>query len=100
MELFIVFVFILGYLGITLEHSLKVDKLVPSLLMMAFAWAGVSIGLNDFGAWFNSAAHELMDITGMNAIDRGHLMQETLLHHFGKTSEILKIGRASCRERV
>src|SRR5690554_6664186 len=89
MELFIVFVFILGYLGITLEHSLKVDKLVPSLLMMAFAWAGVSIGLNDFGAWFNSAAHELMDITGMNAIDRGHLMQETLLHHFGKTSEIL-----------
>src|SRR5690554_5272411 len=30
-----------------------------------------------------------MDITGMNAIDRGHLMQETLLHHFGKTSEIL-----------
>lgn len=89
MELFIVFVFILGYLGITLEHSLKVDKLVPSLLMMAFAWAGVSIGLNDFGAWFNSAAHELMNITGMNAIDRGHLMQETLLHHFGKTSEIL-----------
>lgn len=89
MELFIVFVFILGYLGITLEHSLKVDKLVPSLLMMAFAWAGVSIGLNDFGVWFNSAAHELMDITGMNAIDRGHLMQETLLHHFGKTSEIL-----------
>lgn len=89
MELFIVFVFILGYLGITLEHSLKVDKLVPSLLMMAFAWAGVSIGLNDFGAWFNSAAHELMDITGMNANDRGHLMQETLLHHFGKTSEIL-----------
>ncbi|HLV43304.1 MAG TPA: sodium:proton antiporter NhaD [Brumimicrobium sp.] len=89
MELFIVFVFILGYLGITLEHSLKVDKLVPSLLMMAFAWAGVSIGLDDFTMWFNSAGHELMDITGMGSEDRSALMESTLLHHFGKTTEIL-----------
>jgi Na+/H+ antiporter NhaD/arsenite permease-like protein len=89
MELFIVFVFILGYLGITLEHSLKVDKLVPSLLMMAFAWAGVSIGLDDFTMWFNSSAHELMDITAMGSEQRGELMEETLLHHLGKTSEIL-----------
>src|SRR5690554_6342780 len=89
MELFIVFVFILGYLGVTLEHSLKVDKLVPSLLMMAFAWAGVSIGLDDFTIWFDSAAHELMDITGMAPELRSELMEETLLHHFGKTSEIL-----------
>lgn len=89
MELFIVFVFILGYLGITLEHSLKVDKLVPSLLMMAFAWAGVSIGLDDFTIWFDSAGHQLLDITGMASAERSHLMDETLLHHFGKTSEIL-----------
>lgn len=89
MELFIVFVFILGYLGITLEHSLKVDKLVPSLLMMAFAWAGVSIGLSDFTMWFNSAAHEMMDITGMADVEKSALMQEALLHHLGKTSEIL-----------
>lgn len=89
MELFIVFVFILGYLGITLEHSLKVDKLVPSLLMMAFAWAGVSIGLDDFTMWFDSAGHQLMDITGMASEDRLLLMEGTLLHHFGKTSEIL-----------
>lgn len=89
MELFIVFVFILGYLAITLEHSLKVDKLVPSLLMMALAWAGVSIGLDDFSLWFDTAGHELLDITGMTHEERSHLMDETLLHHFGKTSEIL-----------
>lgn len=89
MELFIVCVFILGYLGITLEHSLKVDKLVPSLLMMAFAWAGVSIGLDDFTMWFDSAGHQLLDITGMAPEARGRLMDDTLLHHFGKTSEIL-----------
>ncbi|WP_394335964.1 sodium:proton antiporter NhaD [Brumimicrobium salinarum] len=89
MELFIIIVFVLGYLGITLEHSLKVDKLIPSLLMMAFAWAGVSIGLNDFTSWFNSAAHELIDISGMSIEAKGDLMDETLLHHLGKTAEIL-----------
>src|SRR5690554_1875927 len=89
MELFIVFVFILGYIGITLEHNLKVDKLVPSLLMMAFAWAGISIGLNDFTTWFSTTGEGLMDITGMVSEERSLLMKETLLHHFGKTAEIL-----------
>jgi len=54
MEIFIVTVFVLGYLAITLEHSLKIDKLVPALLMMALAWAGIAFGLDDFTQWFNS----------------------------------------------
>ena len=45
METIIVVVFILGYLAITLEHTLKVDKLVPALLMMAVAWACIAFGL-------------------------------------------------------
>lgn len=89
MELFIVFVFVLGYLAITLEHSLKVDKLVPSLLMMAFAWAGIAFGLPDFTSWFDSANHEVMDIAGVGVEQKGDLLEETLLHHFGKTCEIL-----------
>ena len=48
MEIAIVVVFILGYLAITLEHSLKIDKLVPALLMMAAAWALVAIGIDGF----------------------------------------------------
>ncbi|MGM0480227.1 MAG: sodium:proton antiporter NhaD [Bacteroidota bacterium] len=89
MELFIVFVFVLGYLAITLEHSLKVDKLVPSLLMMAFAWAGIAFGLPDFTSWFDSANHEVMGIAGVGIEQKGDLLEETLLHHFGKTCEIL-----------
>ena len=89
MEIFIVSVFILGYLAITLEHSLKVDKLVPSLLMMALAWAGVAFGLDQFTMWFNSETHQLMDITGVGHEDRLETMEGTLLHHFGKTCEIL-----------
>jgi len=89
MELFIVVVFVLGYLAITLEHSLKVDKLVPSLLMMALAWAGIAFGLPDFTSWFDSANHEIMNLSDVGVKEKGELMEETLLHHFGKTCEIL-----------
>ena len=96
MEIFILSVFILGYLAITLEHSLKIDKLVPSLLMMALAWAGVTLGLDDFTTWFDSHLGVLMngdngtaDFAAMGHEDRLHTLESTLLHHFGKTCEIL-----------
>ena len=43
METILLGIFILGYLGITLEHSLKIDKLIPALAMMAFLWALIAI---------------------------------------------------------
>ncbi|PCJ23893.1 MAG: sodium:proton antiporter [Flavobacteriales bacterium] len=90
MEIFIVVVFILGYLAITLEHSLKVDKLVPALLMMALAWAGVAFGLDGFTSWFDSHAMKMIEGYGlMDHEAKLHLMESTLLHHFGKTCEIL-----------
>ena len=36
-------IFIAGYLLITLEHSLKIDKLIPALGMMAFLWAIIAV---------------------------------------------------------
>ena len=89
MEIFIVTVFVLGYLAITLEHSLKIDKLVPALLMMALAWAGIAFGLDDFTQWFNSHDSALESISQKGHEERLHLMEGTLLHHFGKTCEIL-----------
>jgi Na+/H+ antiporter NhaD/arsenite permease-like protein len=96
MEVIIVVIFILGYLAITLEHSLKVDKLVPALLMMALAWACVAIGIDGFENWFDSANHGLMNglhgtenFSDIKHDDRMGIMQSTLLHHFGKTCEIL-----------
>ncbi|NQX93173.1 MAG: sodium:proton antiporter NhaD, partial [Flavobacteriales bacterium] len=96
MEIFIVAVFAIGYLAITLEHAIKIDKLISALLMMALAWAGIASGLDDFMSWFDSGKHHLMDGTH-GTIDfpatghegRMHIMEETLLHHFGKTCEIL-----------
>ena len=89
MTLFVVFAFVIGYLAITLEHSLKIDKLIPALLMMALAWVGVSLGMGDFVQWFNSATNEIVDISSYTEGERANLLQETLIHHVGKTTEIL-----------
>ena len=71
METIIVSIFVLGYLAITLEHSLKVDKLIPALAMMALMWAIISL------------AHlPVFDVnTELKELEPSHL-DEILLHQF------------------
>lgn len=76
MEIVILVIFVLGYLAITLEHQLKVDKLVPALIMMALSWGIIALSHMDV---FEVAGHGL-EKAGIESV---------LLHHFGKTSEIL-----------
>jgi len=90
METVIILVFVVGYLAITLEHNLKIDKLIPALVMMAISWALIALGIDNFPEWFDSAKHTLLDNFGMlEHEEKMHLMEETLLHHLGKTAEIL-----------
>jgi len=75
MEILLVVIFVIGYLGITLEHTLKVDKLIPALAMMALLWATIAL------------AHiPVFEIK--NGLVPAHV-EEVLLHHLGKTAEIL-----------
>ena len=78
METLIIVVFFLGYLAITLEHNLKIDKLIPALAMMAILWALISL------------THlPVFDIdTVTRSLHETHI-EEILLHHLGKTAEIL-----------
>ena len=90
METLIIIIFILGYLAITLEHNLKLDKLIPALGMMAILWAIVAFGIDNFTNWFDSAAHALIEgFSNFTSEEKHHLLEETLLHHLGKTAEIL-----------
>ncbi len=78
METIIIIVFVLGYLAITMEHNLKIDKLIPALAMMAILWAIIALAhLPVFEV--NSELKEL---------EPTHI-DEILLHHLGKTAEIL-----------
>lgn len=90
MEAAIILVFVMGYLAITLEHSIKIDKLIPALVMMAICWALIALGIESFPQWFDSGNHSLLEGFGSLGLDeKMHMMEETLLHHLGKTSEIL-----------
>ncbi len=78
MELLLISIFVLGYLAITLEHTLKVDKLIPALAMMAILWAIIAL------------AHlPVFDVdTALKQLVPSHI-DEILLHHLGKTAEII-----------
>ncbi len=90
METIIILVFVLGYLAITLEHNLKIDKLIPALVMMAVCWAIVALGVDSFSNWFDSSKHALVEgFSSLAHPEKMHLVEETLLHHLGKTAEIL-----------
>jgi len=89
MEWILLSMFVLGYLFISIEHVTKVDKLIPALLMMALSWMVVAINMDGITLWFNSELHSLESITTKTPELKQHLLSETLLHHFGKTAEIL-----------
>ncbi|RYC52634.1 sodium:proton antiporter NhaD [Flagellimonas olearia] len=90
METLLVVIFVVGYLAITLEHNLKIDKLIPALAMMAIMWALMTFGLDGFTTWFDSGEHALLEnFAAFGHEEKLHLLEETLLHHLGKTSEIL-----------
>ena len=90
MESLIIIIFVVGYLAITLEHNLKTDKLIPALTMMSICWALIAFGIDDFPKWFDSAKGALVEgFTAFSHLEKMHLMEESLLHHLGKTAEII-----------
>ena len=78
METILLGIFILGYLAITLEHSLKIDKLIPALGMMAFLWALIAI--------FNIPVYEV-DTEIRELIPTK--IKKIMAYHLSHTSEIL-----------
>ncbi|NNE65760.1 MAG: sodium:proton antiporter NhaD [Pyrinomonadaceae bacterium] len=84
----LVAIFIIGYLLITLEHPLKLDKTVPALIMAAVMWGLLAVGFHN--GWLSiidehQHAHSLL-LTGSEAEDA---FKNALLHHLAKISEIL-----------
>jgi Na+/H+ antiporter NhaD/arsenite permease-like protein len=78
METIIIIVFVVGYLAITLEHNLKIDKLIPALAMMAILWAIIAL-----------AHMPVFEVnTDLKELEPSNI-DEVLLHHLGKTAEIL-----------
>ena len=88
MESIIILVFVIGYLSITLEHPLRLDKTVPALIMAALIWALLAVGFQK--GWFNVIdTHDQVFSFLSGGEEAEHGFENTLLHHLGKTAEIL-----------
>ena len=78
LETIIIIVFVLGYLGIAFEHSLKVDKLIPALIMMAVMWGIIS--------YFDMTVFE---IDTKNKELMPYKLKSVMNYFLGHTAEIL-----------
>lgn len=89
MEALLIVLFVIGYLSITLEHPLKLDKTVPALLMASIMWALLAVGFHQ--GWFSvvDGYGAIFNITSGNIHQQEHGFENLLLHHLGKTAEIL-----------
>ncbi len=107
METLVLLIFVLGYLAITLEHPLKVDKTVPALIMASLCWATISyyhldvfeivkgelVNIKDeimHNASFIADQKELgYSSSKMEEHAYSDAVTETLIEHLGKIAEIL-----------
>ena len=82
-------IFVIGYLAITLEHPLKLDKAVPALLMGTLMWALLSIGFNF--SWFDIINYqgEVFSLSDGFNEEQAYGFKKNLMHHFSKIGEIL-----------
>lgn len=89
MTAIIILIFVIGYLAITLEHPLKIDKTVPALLMASLIWAFLAIGFNL--GWFSVIdGHEnVYSILSGDINVQNDGFHNVLSHHFEATAEIL-----------
>jgi Na+/H+ antiporter NhaD/arsenite permease-like protein len=89
MTAIIILIFVIGYLAITLEHPLKLDKTVPALLMASLIWAFLAIGFNM--GWFSVIdGHEnVYSILSGDINFQNDGFHNVLSHHFEATAEIL-----------
>ncbi len=83
----LVILFVIGYIAIATEHSLKVDKTVPALVMAAILWTVLSIAFKN--GWISIIDPEghVFAFSDGEAAEEG--FRNILLHHLAKTSEIL-----------
>ncbi|WP_430399362.1 sodium:proton antiporter NhaD [Flavobacterium sp.] len=77
MEILLITIFVLGYVAIAMEHTFKIDKLIPALGMMAILWALIAVN--------HLEVYEILPGIGKES----HHVEGVLLHHLGKTAEIL-----------
>ncbi len=75
-----------------MEHVWKIDKLIPALLMMILSWSAIALNLNNIDLWVAELGNnhlQHLNIGLWTVQLKKSLLDNTLLHHLGKTAEVL-----------
>lgn len=88
METILIAVFILGYLLITLEHPLRLDKTVTALIMAATLWGLLAVGFHSGWLEIIGVDHRAFAFNGPGGNGQ-EAFDNTLLYHLASVSEIL-----------
>ena len=57
---------------------------------MTILWATIALGIDGFSNWFDPSTHGLIEgFLDFSIEEKQHFLENTLLHHLAKTSEIL-----------
>ncbi len=96
MTVYILFIFIVGYVFISTEHWHRIDKMIPAILMMVLSWGLLFVFPNYIPQWLDPSSAELLlsklgfvpDLVG-NTSEKTALINEALQHHLSKTAEIV-----------
>lgn len=85
----LIVIFVIGYMAITLEHPIKLDKAVPALLMGTLMWALLAFGFNQ--GWISIVDHydEIFNINTGNPDEQFYGFKKNLIYHFSAAAEIL-----------
>ena len=83
MEASIIVIFFIGYLCITTEHQIKVDKTISALAMAVICWTILKV--------FNLDVLEVLkgELVPVDIANNSNAIDEALRHHLAETAEIL-----------
>src|SRR5690606_41614207 len=89
-------VFVMGYLMIAFEHAIKIDKAASAILTAVLTWSILVLGVDQHAS--QEVRHHLGEIAEILFFLLGAMtIVELVDAHEG--FRMIKIGRASCRER-
>lgn len=82
-------IFIIGYVSIVFEHSLRLDKLATALLMGVLMWTVLALGFHSGQLSIIDSHGSVHDFQAGSNGTGSHALSEILLHHLGKIAEIM-----------
>ena len=90
MEWIVLGVFVLGYLAIAMEHSIRIDKAASALLTGTLTWALFVLGMDEFAPHLQGEFADFMaHFQGTPGTEQAVFLEHRLLHHVQEIASIL-----------